>query len=109
MANKQRVDPALERDDGVRASVELSRHRGFGGDKKVFLEIIAAKRKQGNASELNLQEFSKVFGIKDKQLAQDLFRAFDVNGSGTVTLDELKQMADLLDKGDPATKVERTW
>lgn len=87
--------------------MEISRHRGFGGDKKVFLEIIAEKRRQGTATELNLAEFKKVFGIKDKQLAQDLFRVFDANGGGTVTLEELKDMADLLERGDPHAKVDR--
>lgn len=94
-------------DASVRQSVELSRHRGFGGDKKLFLQLIAAKRSQNNATELNLQEFSKVFAIKDKQLAQDLFRAFDTNGDGNVTLEELKLMADLLEKGDPQARIDR--
>lgn len=103
------LNAAEKEDESVRASVEISRHRGFGGDKKVFLEIIAEKRRQGTATELNLAEFKKVFGIKDKQLAQDLFRVFDANGGGTVTLEELKSMADLLERGDPQAKVDCTF
>ncbi len=103
---KPPVAPA--NDEGVRKSVDLSRHRGFGGDKKIFLDMIASKRAQNDSSHLNLAEFSKVFGVKDKQLAKDLFRAFDLNGDGTVTLEELNTMADLLEKGDPNAKVDCT-
>ena len=88
----------------MRKSVELARHRGFGGDKKLFLEIISGKHDKNKL--LTLQEFTRVFGIKDKQLATDLFHAFDSEGSGTVNLDELTSMADLLEKGDPNAKVD---
>jgi hypothetical protein len=99
-----------EDDRVVRQSIDLSRHKGFGGDKKLFLEIISKKRSENQADgseSLTFPEFKKVFGIKDNQLAQDLFRAFDLDGSGKITLDELQSMADLLAKGDPISRVDR--
>ncbi|XP_006920278.1 NADPH oxidase 5 isoform X2 [Pteropus alecto] len=60
----------------------------------------------GENEEINLQEFKTALNVKEPFFAERFFALFDSDGSGTITLQELKEALNLLIHGNPMDKLK---
>uniref|UniRef100_A0A452U599 NADPH oxidase 5 n=1 Tax=Ursus maritimus TaxID=29073 RepID=A0A452U599_URSMA len=60
----------------------------------------------GKDGEINLQEFKAALNVKESFFAERFFTLFDSDGSGTITLQELRDALTLLIHGDPMDKLK---
>nr|KAF6486213.1 hypothetical protein HJG63_014284 [Rousettus aegyptiacus] len=60
----------------------------------------------GEDREIDLQEFKTALNVKEPFFAERFFALFDSDGSGTITLQELKEALNLLIHGNPMDKLK---
>ncbi|XP_004421805.1 PREDICTED: NADPH oxidase 5 [Ceratotherium simum simum] len=60
----------------------------------------------GEDREIDLQRFKTALNVKESFFAERFFTLFDSDGSGTITLQELKEALTLLIHGDPMDKLK---
>ncbi|XP_008574071.1 PREDICTED: NADPH oxidase 5 [Galeopterus variegatus] len=60
----------------------------------------------GEDQEINLQEFKTALNVKESFFAERFFTLFDSDGSGTITLQELREALTLLIHGNPMDKLK---
>ncbi|XP_046504942.1 NADPH oxidase 5-like [Equus quagga] len=60
----------------------------------------------GEDGEIDLQDFKKALNVKESFFAERFFTLFDSDGSGTITLQELREALTLLIHGNPMDKLK---
>ncbi|XP_057579295.1 NADPH oxidase 5 [Hippopotamus amphibius kiboko] len=59
----------------------------------------------GEDGEINLQDFKRALNVKESFFAERFFTLFDSDGSGTITLQELREALTMLIHGSPTDKL----